>query len=529
MVNNIPGPASPTGDVSPKRTGGGFQLLDTDFIRDTFGFSNRGVISDRRNNTKGIQIATNVDLSQWCEEEFIHLEMPDDLIDKLAPYLGKRGLEAAQALKEMPLEITWFDADLLSKAVMRYWAKYYANIYDESVKSIKGRHLLSWEELDVRVRTIIYVVLQQVPSVSTVPNFWNHLTRQHWKHVHSELKIMYKRDLLRKGGESEYFNEFLKQENLLNEKTGGQHKMVTLQLPDINSGLSRSLDNLNSSTSGFKEESSGGHGGSGFSIKDNHLLSLSACSGGGGMGSSELSSAASSSCRPHIGSPIPHIGSVNMRRSRSPSMNGQQLLIDNFVNSDSAGDESQLSAIEVRAWDKDPCPYPNKKHDHLGRKHRSSSFNSNANENNCDIKVPPPGYSEITVVDDITVMHKLERQSISKASSCAFTSSTPVSGSPNPSRRGSFTLEPINSPVPSRRSSTHSKSSNRHNERDRRGSMINLLPPLDNSLRQISDSKRDSQIRSLEASPTTQRRKMLFSSNSITDNNGKLYVPSFGR
>ena len=67
------GPASPTGDGSPKRTGGGFQLLDTDFIRDTFGFSNRGVISDRRNNTKGIQIATNVDLSQWCEEEFIHL------------------------------------------------------------------------------------------------------------------------------------------------------------------------------------------------------------------------------------------------------------------------------------------------------------------------------------------------------------------------------------------------------------------------------------------------------------------------
>ena len=61
-------------------------------------------------------------------------EMPDDLIDKLAPYLGKRGLEAAQALKEMPLEITWYDADLLSKAVMRYWAKYYANIYDESVK-----------------------------------------------------------------------------------------------------------------------------------------------------------------------------------------------------------------------------------------------------------------------------------------------------------------------------------------------------------------------------------------------------------
>ena len=60
--------------------------------------------------------------------------MPEELIEKLAPYLGKRGLEAAQALKENPLEITWYDADILSKAVMKYWAKYYGNIYDESVK-----------------------------------------------------------------------------------------------------------------------------------------------------------------------------------------------------------------------------------------------------------------------------------------------------------------------------------------------------------------------------------------------------------
>ncbi len=56
---------------SPKK--GGFQLLDTEFIRDTFGYSNRGVMSDRRNNSKGVQIATNVDLSQWSEEEFIQL------------------------------------------------------------------------------------------------------------------------------------------------------------------------------------------------------------------------------------------------------------------------------------------------------------------------------------------------------------------------------------------------------------------------------------------------------------------------
>ena len=67
------GPASPSDSRSgsPKRSG--FQILDADFVRDAFGFSNRGVISDRRNNTKGIQIATNVDLSQWSEEELIQL------------------------------------------------------------------------------------------------------------------------------------------------------------------------------------------------------------------------------------------------------------------------------------------------------------------------------------------------------------------------------------------------------------------------------------------------------------------------
>ena len=73
---------------------------------------------------------------------------------------------------------------------------------------------------------------------------FSHVTRQHWKHVHAELKVLDKHDLLRKGGEAEYFNEFLKQENLLSEKNGSS-KMVTLQLPDINSGLSRSMDNIN--------------------------------------------------------------------------------------------------------------------------------------------------------------------------------------------------------------------------------------------------------------------------------------------
>ncbi len=128
------------------------------------------------------------------------------------------------------------------------------------------------------------------------------MTRQHWKHVFAEVKLLEKQDLLKKGGESDYFNEYLRQENLLNEKNGS--KMVTLQLPDITSGISRSMENLNASPSVLK-------------CDQKHLSSLD-------VPQSEFVSRAS------IGSPVPPMGFVHMRnRSRSPTISNQ-LQLDNF-------------------------------------------------------------------------------------------------------------------------------------------------------------------------------------------------------
>ena len=58
---------------------------------------------------------------------------------------------------------------------------------------------------------------------------------------------MDKQDLLKRGGESAYFAEFLKQEHVLKDSRGGgpgNNKMVTLQLPKIDPPLSKSVENL---------------------------------------------------------------------------------------------------------------------------------------------------------------------------------------------------------------------------------------------------------------------------------------------
>ena len=74
-----------------------------------------------------------------------------------------------------------------------------------------------------------------------------------------------------------------------------------------------------------------------------------------------------------------------------------------------------------------------KKLDHLGRRLRSSSFNLA----NCNKPLLPPGYCDITVIDDVTVMHK--SPSCSKVSSGG--SFTHLSGSPSQSRRNSYNLD----------------------------------------------------------------------------------------
>ena len=55
---------------------------------------------------------------------------------------------------------------------------------------------------------------------------------------------------------------------------------------------------------------------------------------------------------------------------------------------------------DVRSSKEQPS-YPNKRLDHLGRKQRSLSINVETVDA-MGLKVPPPGYSEVTVVDDIT-------------------------------------------------------------------------------------------------------------------------------
>lgn len=65
----------------------------------------------------GVTVATGVDLGNRTEYELKHLGLPEDLIKKLKPYLGKKDELADAVLKRAPLRLSKDEAATLDKAV----------------------------------------------------------------------------------------------------------------------------------------------------------------------------------------------------------------------------------------------------------------------------------------------------------------------------------------------------------------------------------------------------------------------------
>ena len=136
----------------------------------------------------GVTIGVGFDLGQHNEQDLINMEFSKGLIDKLKPYLGKKGQEAKDIKKNNPLFLGQDSKDYL-EVIMRP-TKYYTDIlaskYDKST-GVAG----DFESLDPAIQGTLLSVLYQYgmdDPGETTPKFWKHATSKDWGGLVNELK-----------------------------------------------------------------------------------------------------------------------------------------------------------------------------------------------------------------------------------------------------------------------------------------------------------------------------------------------------
>jgi tape measure domain-containing protein len=147
-------------------------LIDIDFIRrmENGGDSSpktKGYVPSGKGGvpieSSGVTIASGLDLGSKDVKYLRNLGLPENLVDKLKPYLGKKRFEAQRALKKKPLNISSSDAELIDSKVIPLFAKQTANEFN-SLAEVPG---IEFDKLPKEVRTAFTSAKYQYGSLFT--------------------------------------------------------------------------------------------------------------------------------------------------------------------------------------------------------------------------------------------------------------------------------------------------------------------------------------------------------------------------
>jgi murein DD-endopeptidase MepM/ murein hydrolase activator NlpD len=121
----------------------------------------------------GVTVALGFDLGVRAEKDLKALKLPDDLIAKLKPYLGKKSKDAKSFLKDNPLKLTKEEATLIDTAAMKAATDGLVARYNKAVKAKGGT--ATFEDLLPEVQTVILTLEYYWTSkgdLSSRPELW---------------------------------------------------------------------------------------------------------------------------------------------------------------------------------------------------------------------------------------------------------------------------------------------------------------------------------------------------------------------
>jgi len=154
-----------------------FQNVDFNFIEDREGFKIIGYVPDAQGSKSGVTIASGFDLGARKLSDLNGL--PEEIINKLKPYLGLKGNEAISKAKQ--LKITREEGKIINKFAKKKSLKK----LEKAWKKTTGE---SFDSLTTEQATVVASVAFQYGNLETeTPNFWKYVTSNQWQKAYDEL------------------------------------------------------------------------------------------------------------------------------------------------------------------------------------------------------------------------------------------------------------------------------------------------------------------------------------------------------
>lgn len=157
--------------------------INWDFIEQEEGFITEANVPDSERSQSGVTIGAGVDLGQWNRGALEDMGVSEGIIEKVAPYLGKKKESAKKALRANPLTLSDAEARELTERVKEEAIKKVEREFDSATQG------WSFSELPEGVATAITSVAFQYGDLkSRTPKFWKAITNNNWIEAYRELQ-----------------------------------------------------------------------------------------------------------------------------------------------------------------------------------------------------------------------------------------------------------------------------------------------------------------------------------------------------
>lgn len=159
-------------------------MINWDFIKTLEGSIRYGYVPyDPDVDNSGVTIGMGVDLGHRSVPELINsLRLPTYMVAKFKPYVGKKGVEAREVVKESPLVITKSEEELLNKHIAQYFERKLEKRYNKDNPDFK------WKWLTDIQQTVIMSVFYQHGHQMFKYNFWRQAIERDWQGMVDNLR-----------------------------------------------------------------------------------------------------------------------------------------------------------------------------------------------------------------------------------------------------------------------------------------------------------------------------------------------------
>lgn len=184
-VNNVgPSPQIPSKKPENSKEVTMNHDIDFEFISRLEGSRiTKGYVPDISGSESGVTVATGVDLGQWNREQLKDIGVPENLLNKLEPYLGLERYNAANKLEEKPLKLTKEEAKILDKRIKNHFS-------EELIEHYNNYSDVKFKNLEPQKQTVVCSVAFQygIYLNDATPNFWGQVTNQEWNKALANLR-----------------------------------------------------------------------------------------------------------------------------------------------------------------------------------------------------------------------------------------------------------------------------------------------------------------------------------------------------